>query len=181
MKTSGSSKSSSVYYFSLIFCTHVLHISAYITSMCGNHFSLFCCADINKKRKAWFREAYIVFLNAFWFQKKYRKKKIAHTAVGVFKENTFFFIRVFIHEHWRIMKQKVKGNGFFFPPPLIPAYKHGNGRALTTESSPLDTANGWIGPNIFFVGGQLPNHWSTRRQGEHSKISEKSKLIVSNK
>ena len=75
MKTSRSSKSSKVYYFSLIFCTHILHISAYITSECENHFSLFCCADINKKRKAWFREAFIVFLNAFWFQKKYRKKR----------------------------------------------------------------------------------------------------------
>ena len=28
------------------------------------------------------------------------KKKIVDAAAGIFKENSFFFIRVFIHEHW---------------------------------------------------------------------------------
>ena len=151
MKTSGSSKSSSVYYFSLIFCTHVLHISAYITSMCGNHFSLFCCADINKKRKACFREAYIVFLNAFWFQNKYRKKKIAHTAVGVFKENTFFSSEFSYTSTGELWNSRWRAMDFFSPPPLIPAYKHGNGRAPNTESSPLHTASGWIDPTSFLL------------------------------
>ena len=148
MKTSSSSKSCSVYYFSLIFCTHVLHICAYTTSVCENHFSLFCCADINKIRKTWFREVYRVFLNVYWFQKKYLKK-IALFVAGIFKENTF---RVSWLLEW----------------------------ALSTESSPLHTASGWIEPNIFFIGGQLPNHWATRPQGEYSKISEKSKPSLSN-
>ena len=115
MITSRSSKSSRVYYFSLIFCTHVLLISAYTTSVCGNHFSLFCCADINEKPSFGKHTGFFLMSTD---SKRNTLKKSAHTAAGIFKENTFFFffsIRVFIHKHWRFTEQQVKGNGNNFP------------------------------------------------------------------
>ena len=88
MITSRSSKSSRVYYFSLIFCTHVLLISAYTTSVCGNHFSLFCCADINEKPSFGKHTGFFLMSTD---SKRNTLKKSAHTAAGIFKENTFFF------------------------------------------------------------------------------------------
>ena len=71
--------------------------------MCGNHFSLFCCADINEKPSFGKHTGFFLMSTD---SKRNTLKKSAHTAAGIFKENTFFF---FLHQSFHTQALTIYG------------------------------------------------------------------------